>query len=72
MSGFSFEVDPKYVGNVVLMKKGADDLTAQVNAILAEAYENGLYAQWYEEAQIQAGSKSASEISYDDDGNAAG
>ncbi len=70
MSGFAFEVDPKYVGNVVQMKKGADELTAQVNEILAEAYETGLYGKWYDEAQVQAGSKDASEVTYDDEGNA--
>ena len=30
-SGFSFVVDDKYTGNVILLQKGADDLTAKVN-----------------------------------------
>ncbi|MDD5864399.1 MAG: transporter substrate-binding domain-containing protein [Firmicutes bacterium] len=66
-SGFSFEVDEKYTGNVVMMKKGADDLTAKVNELLAKAESEGKYGPWYEEAKATAGI----EVSYDDQGNAA-
>lgn len=63
-SGFSFVVDEKYTGNVVLMQKGADELTAQVNEILKSASAH--YDEWYNEAKSIAGI----EVSYDDDGNA--
>jgi len=63
-SGFAFFVDEKYTGNVILLQKGADDLTAQVNSILAEAEQ--YYDDWYAEAQSIAGV----DVSYDDEGNA--
>ena len=71
LSGFEFDVDPKYVGNLVILKKGDDEMTEKVNAILAKAETAGLYEQWYEEAEILAGSKDAQEISYDDNGSVA-
>lgn len=71
LSGFEFDVDPKYVGNLVILKKGDDEMTEKVNAILAKAEAAGLYAEWYEEAEILAGSKDAQEISYDDIGSVA-
>lgn len=71
LSGFEFNVDPKYVGNLIVLKKGDDEMTEKVNAILAKAEAAGLYEQWYEEAEILAGSKDAQEISYDDNGSVA-
>lgn len=71
LAGFDFEVDPKSVGNVVLMQKGADELTAKVNEILAKAYSEGLYEQWYNEALALSGVETAQEISYDDNGSIA-
>lgn len=71
LSGFNFEVDPKSVGNVVLMPKGADELTAKVNEILAKAYNEGLYKKWYADALELSGVETAQEVSYDDDGNVA-
>ena len=71
LSGFNFEVDPKSVGNVVLMPKGADELTAKVNEILAKAYNEGLYEKWYADAVELSGVETAQEVSYDDDGNVA-
>lgn len=62
-SGFSFVVDEKSTGNVVLMQKGADALTAQVNEILKSASAH--YDEWYNEAKSTAGI----EVSYDDNGN---
>lgn len=64
-TGFNFEVDPKYTGNVILMQKGNDELTAKINELLAKAYEAGLYDVWYEEAQATAGIQ----VIYDDEGN---
>ena len=71
LSGFNFEVDPKSVGNVVLMPKGADELTAKVNEILAKAYNEGLYEKWYADALELSGVETAQEVIYDDDGNVA-
>lgn len=70
MSEFRFTVDPKYVGNVVVLKKGDDEMTEKVNQLLTKAEAEGLYEQWYEAAQLLAGSKDAKDVSYDDDGNA--
>ena len=63
-SGFSFVVDEKYTGNVILLQKGADDLTAKVNEILAETESQ--WDAWYEEAKAISGI----DQSYDDEGNA--
>jgi len=69
-TGFLFEVSEESENNVILLKKGADDLTKKVNEILAKAYAAGLYGQWYEEAEKLAGIETSGEISYDDEGNA--
>ena len=63
-SGFSFYVDPKETGNVVLLKKGADELTDIVNHILAQS--ESYWGAWYATAQAISGI----DQSYDDDGNA--
>lgn len=63
-SGFFFEVDDKYTGNVVLLQKGNDALTEAVNDALASSAE--LWDGWYEEAKAISGI----EASYDDEGNA--
>lgn len=70
LSGFNFEVDESAEANVIMMKKGDDALTADVNKYLAEAKESGLYDVWYKEALAAAGVDTASEVTYDDDGNA--
>lgn len=70
LSGFQFEVDEKYTANVIVMKKGADDLTKEVNGILKKAYDSNVYGGWYEEAKEMAMSATANEVTYDDDGNA--
>ena len=67
-SGFNFEIDEEE-GNVILMKKGNDALTTEVNKILAKALEQELYLGWYNEAKELAGISSASEIGYDENGN---
>jgi len=71
MSGFIFEVDPKYTANVILLNKEDDELLAQVNEILAKAYDAGYYDVWYEEALALAEGENAADISYDDEGNVA-
>ena len=63
-SGFNFYVDPKETGNVVLLQKGADDLTELLNQILAES--ESYWGAWYAAAQEISGI----DQSYDDDGNA--
>ena len=64
MTGFKFVVDEKYTGNVILLQKGADDLTAAVNAALDSSKD--LWDGWYEEAKGLSGI----DQSYDDQGNA--
>ena len=64
LSGFKFFVDEKYTGNVILLQKGADELTDAVNNILSKAEQ--YYDKWYEDAKATAGI----DVSYDDEGNA--
>ena len=69
-TGFEFEVSEEAENNVILLRKGADELTARVNEILAKAYAAGYYGPWYEDAKALAGIPTSEEISYDDEGNA--
>ena len=43
---FRFDVDEKYIGMVIGMKKGEDELTAKINEIIAEVVASGVYAEW--------------------------
>ena len=70
--GFEFEVDAAYEANVIMLPKGADELTAKVNELLAKAYEAGYYGEWYAEALELAGAETAADVTYDDEGNIAG
>lgn len=70
LSGVLFSVDEASENNVILLNKEDTELLEKVNAILAEAEAAGLYGEWYDEALELAGVDTASEISYDDDGNA--
>ena len=70
-TGFEFEVSEEAENNVILLKKGADELTKQVNEILAKALAAGLYGPWYEEAKKMAGIETAAEVGYDDQGQVA-
>jgi len=63
-SGFVFYVDPKETGNVILLQKGADELTAVVNELLAASEQ--YWDAWY----TTASSISGIDQSYDDQGNA--
>ncbi|MCR4955246.1 MAG: ABC transporter substrate-binding protein [Lachnospiraceae bacterium] len=67
-SGFQFEVDDAAENNVILMKKGDDELLKEVNKILAKAYEAKLYGGWYEDAKELAGIKTSKDVTYDDEG----
>ncbi len=71
-TGFEFEVSEEAENNVILLKKGNDALTKEVNEILAKAYAAGLYGPWYEEAKALAGIPTSEEGGYDDQGNLAG
>lgn len=72
MSGFEFEVEEEQSNNVIMLNKDSVALTEKVNEILAIAYENGYYGQWYEDAKALAGIETAADISFDDQGNALG
>lgn len=67
-SGFQFVVSAESENNVILLKKGNDELTQQVNQILAKALAEGLYGAWYEEAKALAGIDTSAEVVYDDQG----
>lgn len=41
-------------GNIVIMKKGADDLVEAINGVITEINESGIYETWTEEAQALA------------------
>ena len=71
MTGFNFEVSAEAENNVILIKKGNDDLTKAVNEVLAKAFDAGYYGKWYEDAKVLAGISTASEVGYDDEGNVA-
>lgn len=67
LAGFKFEVSEAESNNLILLKKGNDELTAKVNDILAKAYAAGKYGEWYTKAQELAGI--GEEVSYDEFGN---
>lgn len=60
--GFFFEVDEAYTGNVVMLKKGADELTKTVNDLLTKSKEAGLWPEWY--AQAKQDALTGTEVSY--------
>ena len=72
MSGFEFEVDEEQSNNVIMLNKDSVALTEKVNEILAIAYENGYYGQWYADAKALAGIETAADVSFDAEGNAVG
>ncbi len=49
-----FKFDHSDDGNIILMKKGEDELIAAINEVLVEINESGIYDQWTEEAQALA------------------
>ncbi len=64
---FQFDVDAAYEANVILMQKGADELTEKVNELLAKAYDAGYYGEWYEKALEMAGADTAKEVTIEDE-----
>ncbi len=67
LAGFNFEVSEEESNNLILLKKGNDELTKKVNEILAKAYAAGKYGEWYAAAEELAGI--GEEVSYDEFGN---
>ena len=67
LAGFNFEVSDAESNNLILLKKGNDELTKKVNEILAKAYAAGYYGEWYAAAEELAGI--GVEVSYDENGN---
>ena len=55
LAGFNFEVSEEESNNLILLKKGNDELTKQVNDLLAKAYAAGYYGEWYAAAEELAG-----------------
>ena len=64
---WEFEVDAAYEANVIMMHKGDTALLAAVTEALAEAYANGYYGPWYDEAKAAAGLETATEVSIEDE-----
>ena len=49
--GWHYGAQPsKFEGNILLVPKGETELIDAINAVLEEVNEQGLYAQWREEA----------------------
>ena len=51
-----FKFDYSSDGNVVAVKKGDDELLSEINKILAEVNEKGLYEEWKTDAKALADS----------------
>lgn len=66
LTQFSFTLDQRYMGNVILLQKGNDELTAKVNAILKKA--SVYFDEWYQQARATAGIQ----VIYDENGNVVG
>ena len=64
---WEFYVADEYTANVIMMHKGETALCAAVNEALAEAYANGYYGPWYDEAKVAAGLETATEVSLPDE-----
>lgn len=65
---FRFELSEELTDNLILLPRGADDLTNAVNDLLRKAESAGYYPQWYAQALQQAGV----ELHYDESGQIAG
>lgn len=63
---WEFEVAAEYEANVILITKGETALLNVVNEALANAYADGLYGTWYEDAVALAKSENAAEVSVED------
>lgn len=63
---WEFEVAAEYEANVILITKGETALLNVVNEALANAYADGVYGTWYEDAVALAKSENAAEVSVED------
>ena len=63
---WEFEVAAEYEANVILITKGETALLNVVNEALANAYADGLYGAWYDDAVALAKSENATEVSVED------
>lgn len=68
-SGFKFVVSDLYKNNVILCKKGNDELTEKINAALEKALNANYYDTWYEACQIYSQIKTMDDLGYDENGN---
>lgn len=56
VNGFKFEENKEWGGTRIGMKKGEDQLTEAINAIIDEVVASGIYAQWYDQYAAYAAS----------------
>ena len=49
VNGFKFEENKEWGGTRIGMKKGEDELTAEINAIIDEVIASSAYAKWYDD-----------------------
>ena len=68
-SGFDFDVDEEQSNNVVLINKDNNALLELINKALAKALDAGYYPTWYTAAKVLAGTDTAHDVVYDEDGN---
>ncbi len=68
-SGFDFEVSEEESNNVVLINKENNALLDLINAALAKALDAGYYPKWYTAAKVLAGTDTAHDVVYDEEGN---
>lgn len=68
-SDFTFESEYEDVHEVVLMKKGNQELADKVNELISIAEKNGSIRSWYSTASELSGFDCMENISYDDNGN---
>ncbi len=67
-AGFDFEVSDEESNNVILINKDSAALLELINKALAKALEAGYYPTWYTAAKVLAGTDTAHEVVYDENG----
>ncbi len=67
-SGFAFVLSENQDQNVVLMKKGREDLAAYVNETIAQLTAEEKFYQWYVEATEMFSGENTENVSYDEKG----
>ncbi len=56
LADYAFDVEDKYLGEVVAMKKGEDELLAKINEIIAEMAASEVFYEWYDQYSQYAAS----------------